>query len=223
MAKLVLSRDGKVVNHYFLDKPSFSIGRNADNDIALDDALLDPIQFSIIKVGNDAIVEDTQGEGKARLNGKPLTRQILQHLDIIDLGKYQLRYMSSGTVSDVDLDRTMLIQTVRSPDAGGAPVVLGMASAATEKVKLREGSVEFLSGPAAWKAGKLIPLERVVTTFGDPGEKLIVLTRRPQGIFLSHVEGPKLPRVNGETINAPHALKVGDLIEGAGFKFKLVA
>jgi len=223
MAKLVLSRDGKVVNHYFLDKPSFSIGRNADNDIALDDAQLDPIEFSVIKVGNDAIVEGATGAGKARVNGKPLARQILQHLDVIDLGKYQLRYMSSGTVSDADFDRTMLIQTVRSPDAGGAPVVLGMGSAATEKVKLREGSVEFLSGPAAWTAGKIIPLERVVTTFGDPGEKLIVLTRRPHGIFVSHVEGPKLPRVNGETITSPHVLKVGDLIEGAGYKLKLAS
>lgn len=223
MAKLVLSRDGKVVNHYFLDKPSFSIGRNADNDIALDDALLDATEFSVIKVGNDAIVEGATGTGKARVNGKPLARQILQHLDVIDLGKYQLRYMSSGTVSDADFDRTMLIQTVRSPDAGGAPVVLGTRSAATEKVKLREGSVEFLSGPAAWTAGKIIPLERVVTTFGDPGEKLIVLTRRPHGIFVSHVEGPKLPRVNGETITSPQVLKVGDLIEGAGYKLKLAS
>ena len=223
MAKLVLSRDGKVVNHYFLEKPVFSVGRDIGNDIALADEQLDSRLLSIAKVGNDAIAEKASGTGTVRINGKPFTRHILQHLDIIDLGRYQLRYMSAGTAADAELDRTMLIRTVRSPDAGAAPQVVELAPVKVETVKLREGSVEFISGPAAWKAGRIIPLERVVTTFGEPGEKLIVLTRRPHGIFVSHVEGRKLPRVNGEAIgNAAHALKSGDVIEGAGYKLKLV-
>lgn len=224
MAKLVLSRDGKVVNHYFLDKPVFSVGRDASNDIALADEQLESRLLSIAKVGNDAIAEKTLNAGAARINGKPFTRHILKHLDIIDLGRYQLRYMSAGTAADAELDRTMLIRTVRSPDAGVAPHVVELAPVKVETVKLHEGSVEFISGPVAWKAGKIVPLERVVTTFGEPGEKLIVLTRRPHGVFLSHVEGRKLPRVNGEAIGtAAHALKSGDVIEGAGYKLRFVA
>lgn len=223
MAKLVLSRGGKVINHYFLDRANISIGRDAGNDIAIDDVQLAQLHLAITRVGKDAIVEDTQGHGGAHINGRPLTRHILQHLDIIEVGGYQLRYMSASLVTDADFDRTMLIETVRSSDAGGVPTVLAGAPSSSSKVRLCEGSVEFISGPAPWKAGKIIPLEQVVTTFGDPGEQLIVLTRRPNGITLSHVEGRKLPRVNGETIiaNAAHGLKAGDLIEGAGYKLKL--
>lgn len=225
MAKLVLSRDGKVVNHYFIDKTSISIGRDVGNDIAIDDAQLGEGRLSITRVGKDAIAENMPGQDGVRINGKPLTRQILQHLDIIELGQHQLRYMSASLATDADLDRTMLIETVRSPDAGGVPTVLAVAPVTTSRVKLCEASVEFISGPAPWKAGKIIPLEQVVTTFGDPGEQMIVLTRRPNAITLSHVEGRKLPRVNGETIipNAARALKAGDLIEGAGYKLRLAS
>ncbi|MDE2598594.1 MAG: FHA domain-containing protein [Rhodocyclaceae bacterium] len=229
MAKLVLSRDGKVVNHYFLDKPVFSIGRDTGNDIALADEQLDARLLSIARVGNDAIVEKLLSAGSANINGKPFTRHILQHLDIIDLGRYQLRYMSAGTAADAELDRTMLIRTVRAATADAAPLATELVpfkveAAKVETVKLREGKVEFISGPAAWTAGSIVPLERVVTTFGEPGDRLIVLTRRPHGIFLSHVEGRKLPRINGETIgNAAHALKPGDIIEGAGCKLRFVA
>ena len=92
------------------------------------------------------------------------------------------------------------------------------------RARLMGGNVEFISGPMPFKPGKLIPLVQVVTTFGEPGEKLLVLTRRPQGVFLSHVEGPKHPRINGRSIgDAPHALQVDDLIEGAGYKLRFTS
>jgi hypothetical protein len=69
----------------------------------------------------------------------------------------------------------------------------------------------------------MIPLVNVVTTFGEPGEKLLVLTRRPHGVFVSHVEGSRHPRVNGRAIGeTPCELKAGDVIEGAGYKLKFV-
>jgi pSer/pThr/pTyr-binding forkhead associated (FHA) protein len=48
-----------------------------------------------------------------------------------------------------------------------------------------------------------------------------VLTRRPQGYFITHVEGPNPPTVNGQAIGtAPHALKDHDLVELAGVKME---
>lgn len=224
MAKLVLSLNGKVVNQHFIDKPNITIGSGSGSDICIDDAALKPVHLSIVKLGHDTIVEGAQDGQGTRVNGKPLTRQILKHLDIIDLGKHQLRYMSAGIASDADLDRTMFIQTVRAPDAGDAVQLADAALAPAGRARLMGGSVEFVAGPMPFKAGKLIPLVQVVTTFGEPGEKLLVLTRRPHGVFLSHVEGSRYPRINGRTIsNAPHALNVGDLIEGAGYKLKFVA
>ena len=48
-----------------------------------------------------------------------------------------------------------------------------------------------------------------------------MLTRRPQGYFITHVEGTKQPSVNGQSIGAaPHMLKDHDVIEIAGVKME---
>ena len=224
MAKLVLSLNGKVVNHYFIDKPSITIGSGASNDIAIEDTTLSPVHLSLVKLGHDTIAEVAQDSLGIRVNGRPLTRQILKHLDVIELGKHQLRYMSAGIASDAELDRTMFIQTVRSPSAGDAVPLMDVAIAPAGRARLMGGNVEFIAGPAPFKAGKVIPLVNVVTTFGEPGEKLLVLTRRPHGVFITHVEGNRQPRVNGRSIGtAAHELSAGDIIEGAGYKLKFTA
>jgi len=51
--------------------------------------------------------------------------------------------------------------------------------------------------------------------------QVAVLTRRPQGYFITHVEGAARPTVNGAQIGpAPHALKDHDVIELAGVKME---
>ena len=48
-----------------------------------------------------------------------------------------------------------------------------------------------------------------------------MLTRRPQGYFITHVEGAARPAVNGQQIGAaPHSLKDHDVIELAGVKME---
>ena len=51
--------------------------------------------------------------------------------------------------------------------------------------------------------------------------QVAVLTRRPQGYFITHVEGANRPTVNGQSIGAaPHSLKDHDVIELAGVKME---
>jgi len=80
------------------------------------------------------------------------------------------------------------------------------------------GAIQILSGG---NAGKELELAKPLTTLGKPGVQVAVLTRRPQGYFITHVEGPNPPTVNGQAIGtAPHALKDHDLIELAGVKME---
>ena len=70
-------------------------------------------------------------------------------------------------------------------------------------------------------AGKELELTKPLTTLGKPGVQVAVLTRRPQGYFITHVEGATRPTVNGQQIGAaPHALKDHDVIELAGVKME---
>lgn len=79
-------------------------------------------------------------------------------------------------------------------------------------------AIQILNGP---NAGKDFDLVKGLTTLGKPGVQVAVLTRRPHGFFITHVEGASFPSVNGEPLGAhPHALQDHDLIELAGIKME---
>jgi hypothetical protein len=80
------------------------------------------------------------------------------------------------------------------------------------------GAIQLLSGA---NAGRELELIKPLTTLGKPGVQVAVLTRRPQGYFITHVEGANRPIVNGQAIGAaPHSLKDHDVIELAGVKME---
>jgi len=221
LAKLVLSLNGNVLNQYFTDKPVLSIGRDDANDIAVNDALLSREHARITTVGEDHIIEDLQSSNGTLINGAPATKKILHHRDVIGLGSHTLRYLNTRMASEVDLERTMLIKAL---PRDGVPAEdrqpAAMPAIRTTKVWLPEASVKVLAAKAGeYSLGVTVRLDRVVTTFGTPGERLIVISHRPQGYFLTHVEGQHLPRLNGKAITAEaHPLQHGDEIEAAGYK-----
>ncbi len=80
------------------------------------------------------------------------------------------------------------------------------------------GIIQILSGP---NAGTELPLAKPLTTLGKPGVQVAVIAKRPQGYFLTHVEGANFPVVNGKTLDAQaHQLGDHDVIELAGVKME---
>ena len=63
----------------------------------------------------------------------------------------------------------------------------------------RTGTIQILSGP---NAGKELPLTKPLTTLGKPGVQVAVIAKRPQGYFITHVEGANFPVVNGKALDA---------------------
>jgi len=91
-----------------------------------------------------------------------------------------------------------------APAAGGAP--------------LREAVIQVLSGAAA---GRTLDLTKNLTTIGKPGLQVAVITKRPNGYFITHVEGATYPTLNGASLGAQaRALSDHDLIEIAGVKME---
>ncbi len=98
-----------------------------------------------------------------------------------------------------------------------APIVMP-AIAATTPTLGRSAAVQILSGA---NAGKELDLVKSLTTLGKPGVQVAVLTRRPQGFFITHVEGEKFPSVNGQALaNQARQLNDHDVIELAGIKME---
>jgi hypothetical protein len=79
-------------------------------------------------------------------------------------------------------------------------------------------ALQILTGASA---GKEMDLTKNLTTLGKPGVQVAVITRRPQGYFITHVEGVNYPVVNGKTLDAQaRPLSDHDVIELAGVKME---
>jgi hypothetical protein len=153
--------------------------------------------------------------------------------------------------SAADFEKTMIIRSpakaapaAAAAPAAGAPAapaaeasksdtVTNMKAMAPEVVKaappppppahaehgpLPEAAIQVLSGAAA---GRTLDLTKNLTTIGKPGLQVAVITKRPNGYFITHVEGASFPTLNGASLGATaHPLADHDMIEIAGVKME---
>ena len=132
-----------------------------------------------------------------------MPRRILQHGDVIEFGNFHLRYLNPRTAVEIDLERTMLItglfgkSTPARDEATPPATEVRVPAARATRIRFPKGRLKVLAGS---DAGRSIELDRVVATIGKPGQQLAVITRRPHGYFVTHVEGRRHPRVNRRSI-----------------------
>jgi hypothetical protein len=105
-----------------------------------------------------------------------------------------------------------------APAPAAAPSAAHASQAPAASGPLREAAIQVLSGAAA---GRTLDLTKNLTTIGKPGLQVAVITRRPNGYFVTHVEGATYPTLNGASLGAQaHPLNDHDLIEIAGVKME---
>src|SRR5436305_1153146 len=262
MAKLILSMDGLVLKEIPLTKERTTIGRKPHNDIQIDNLAVSGEHAVIVTILNDSFLEDLGSTNGTIVNGNPIKKHFLQNNDVIELGKYKLKFVGEAAPAasgeKADFEKTMVLRPAAMKAAAGAAAAGGgaqaavaqrqaavqasAASAAAAGIADKDartapaaapaaaaqaapgkpaqplGAIQLLSGG---NAGKELELTKPLTTLGKPGVQVAVLTRRPQGYFITHVEGDKRPTVNGQEIGAaPHSLKDHDVIELAGVKME---
>ena len=215
MAKLILTIDGEVAGTHFIDTPRFTIGSLEGSSLHLALPGVSRSHAVITTVGNDDILEDLNSTNGTLVNGKKITRHILQHDDVIEIAACQIRYRSQKAASGPSLDRTMVIKGLAPEDGRRIPQAAGLERAAARRTAqargaTRLGLVRMTKGP---QAGTDIELSRVLSTFGKPGVQLVVINRRPHGYFITHVEGRKPALLNGKSIGSePRPLMPNDVI-----------
>jgi pSer/pThr/pTyr-binding forkhead associated (FHA) protein len=301
MAKLILSLDGIVLKEQELTKERTTIGRKPHNDIQIDNLAVSGEHAVIVTILNDSFLEDMGSTNGTLVNGTSVKKHFLQNGDVVEVGKYKLKYINevatnttaadfektmvlrapmartqSGprTLSDTQLGhaaRTHGVGTVTSLNrasaavpvqsslqaTGTAGVAYGMPAAA--KAAVSEGTlaaepasppaaaaallsqstpvaarsitvsqpspaamplaaIQILTGPSA---GRELELAKSLTTVGKPGVQVAVITRRPQGYYITHVEGASFPILNGKPLDAQaHPLNDHDIVELAGVKME---
>jgi hypothetical protein len=258
MAKMILSMDGLVLKEIPIAKERMTIGRKPHNDIQIDNLAVSGEHAVIVTILNDSFLEDLGSTNGTLVNGQPIKKHFLQHNDVVELGKYKLKYMNEQAGQSrgaADFEKTMVLRpgqaavgrpatAVAEPQAARAAMAAsGAVSVAQPSPTLSESQgfktapapgpgvpqapaaaahlpavVQILSGA---NAGRELELVKPLTTIGRTGVQTAVITRRPQGYFITHVEGTTFPVLNGHVLDAhPHALADHDVIEIAGVKME---
>jgi len=263
MAKLIMSLDNAVIREVSLEKERFTIGRKAHNDIQIDNLAVSGEHALIVTILKDSFLEDLGSTNGTLVNGNPVKKHILQNNDVIEIGKYKLKYVTeapTGQTSVADFEKTMVLRApIGKPAAVAGPlgdtqinqsssapkpppaapaaaspaasaplgpsatqsqpaVHAAPAPPAAPKAPDKLASIQILTGGAA---GKELELTKNLTTLGKPGVQVAVITRRPHGYFITHVEGANFPVINGKTLDAQaHQLNDHDVIELAGVKME---
>ena len=216
MAKLIVSQNGEVIENRFLNESSFTIGSLADSDLCLAINGVSRAHARIHSVGNDDILEDLNSTNGTLVNGRPITRHILQNDDVIEIADTQIRYRNHKAIDGPSFDRTMIIQA-SDLDRGAPAQPVGAYALATAKKELRfkkSGRLGLIRAFDGTQPSQEIELSEVLHVFGIPGKQLAVINSRPQGYFITHVEGKKPARLNGKSIgHEPRPLAPNDTIE----------
>jgi predicted component of type VI protein secretion system len=281
MAKLILSLEGSVIREIPLDKDRITIGRKAQNDIPIENLAVSGEHACIVTILNDSFLEDLGSTNGTLVNGNQVKKHILQNNDVIEIGKYKMKYVveaagsGGGAAAPADdFEKTMVMRApARAPaapkpapaaapppapkpaapapaaappppppkpaapapaaappppapkpaaPAPGPVAAPPPAPAPAPSAKPAEpqplAALQILTGTSA---GKEIELTKNLTTLGKPGLQVAVITRRPQGYFITHVEGASYPVVNGKVLDAQaRPLNDHDVVELAGVKME---
>ncbi|HZM37172.1 MAG TPA: FHA domain-containing protein, partial [Burkholderiales bacterium] len=135
MAKLILSMDGLVLKEIPLTKERTAIGRKPHNDIQIDNLAVSGEHAVIVTILNDSFLEDLGSTNGTVVNGNPIKKHFLQNNDVIELGKYKLKFVgeaasAGGGPDKADFEKTMVLRPSAMKAAQVAALGGGDAQAA---------------------------------------------------------------------------------------------
>ena len=236
MAKLILSMDGLVLKEILLTKERMSIGRKASNDIQIDNLAISGEHAAVVTILNDSFLEDLNSTNGTLVNGQPVKKHFLKNGDVVELGKYKLKYVTEVVqhAEAADFEKTMVMRpnSIKPGPVAGSPSPLAndeskpfdSAQSASQPpappppIAAALGAIQILNGASA---GRELELTKTLTTLGKPGVQVAVIAKRPQGYFITHVEGASFPVLNGLVLDSQaHQLHDHDVIELAGIKME---
>lgn len=220
MPKMIVSIDGVVIKEVTLAKDRTTLGRRPYNDIVIDNLAISGEHAVLHMVGNDVQIEDLNSTNGTYVNARAVKKQALEHNDIVEVGKYKIRYLTGTEPAELATD-------VQAPGAQrvGAQVIsapIPLSTASTVVGTLNGGvlpaAIRVLSGVGA---GRELSLEKVVTTIGKPGIAVAAVTRRLHGYVIAPIDGGTT--LNGEKLGSEAVtLQDGDVLELGGTKMQFI-
>ncbi|MBT2324980.1 FHA domain-containing protein [Variovorax paradoxus] len=215
MPKMIVSIDGVVIKEVTLAKDRTTLGRRPYNDIVIDNLAISGEHAVLHMIGGDVYLEDLNSTNGTFINGRAVKKQALEHNDVIEVGKYKIRYLVGSGASEGAGPVPTIVPAPPGPiPLSSAPTVHQPFGGGTGVAVMR-----VLSGSGA---GRELSLQKVVTTIGKPGVAVAAVTRRLHGYVVAPIDGGT--ELNGEPLgNEAVALQDGDVLEVGGTRMQFVA
>jgi pSer/pThr/pTyr-binding forkhead associated (FHA) protein len=224
---IVLSEDGEA-QEFPLTGQQISIGRDENNLICLGDKSVSRHHATVQRVYSGFTIQDEGSTNGTRVNGRLVSKQFLKHRDLIEIGKYHLRYLQVAPeeAAEEDADKTTVIRRVRqselapNPDRPAPVRAVAEAQAPIHAVAEARAPDETTPEPAPAQEneefeftakvcylagdqkGREVEVDRAFFSVGNPGGDLVLINRRHTGYFLLKVGGEVPPTINGKPIKA---------------------
>jgi pSer/pThr/pTyr-binding forkhead associated (FHA) protein len=242
MSKLILSFEGTVLQTVAVGRDRITIGRKPENDIQVDNLAVSGLHAAVTMEGDDVVLEDLHSTNGTIVNGQLIQKHVLHNFDVIELGKHKLKYVVESAAAHAQAEKTMVMRRPLMPQAPApaaahapaappappapraappapppyTPAAAPAPAPAAAAEHQRDAALQILSGPAA---GRLLELTKAATKVGRPGVEMSVIARRPNGYFITHLEGTGSPQLNGKAIgDHTEQLHDQDTLEIAGTK-----
>ncbi|MCP4716784.1 MAG: FHA domain-containing protein [Deltaproteobacteria bacterium] len=226
-------KDQPLSQHLLEKDKTLTIGRRENNNIVIDNLAVSGSHAKIDGLDEGFLLTDLKSKNGTFVNGKTVPVHWLKNGDVVTIGKHTLLFslaegehessqppgedaMDKTMVLDTDAHRAMLDKTTQDlPD--------------TEAPKETSGILSFLKGGE----GEIVLKKKLIKIGKDPsndivisglmmGKTAITISKRPNGFYLSFVEGMTKPKVNGRVIKSSVQLKEFDTIELGGARMEFI-
>lgn len=214
-SKLIITLDGAIVNEYFINKDSISIGRKLNNDIQLDELTVSGNHSLIQTIDDETFVKDNASTNGTLLNGVRIKKSALKHGDIIQIGNYQFAYHDAQDEYQPTMFIKAEVDDVKKEVENIKKEIT--VSNTTDISDIPFAGVRVLNGPLK---SKVLELRKPFNTIGFDGKKLAIIARNPDGYTISALNDRSfrrqtdIPKINGSTLgNDFKKLNDHDVIE----------
>ena len=120
-----------------MTKERTTIGRKPHNDIQIDNLAVSGEHAVIVTILNDSFLEDLGSTNGTVVNGNPIKKHFLQNNDVIELGKYKLKFIGDAAPvpagDKADFEKTMVLRPTPKPTAAAATAAVGVQAAVAQR------------------------------------------------------------------------------------------
>jgi hypothetical protein len=208
MPKLTVFFKLKAIDSYLFDNGLIHIGSDESNELHIDSLAIAPVHAVIAYHDGINTIKQLDENFPVLVNGKKIQAAALQDNDRVILGKHELLFHTTESVSDPMMD---------------APIersFIANQNSVDEHTPIANASLQVLNGE---NIGKLFLLKKAMTRIGTSGSGsgVVVIAKRKEGYFVSALENPESILVNKRLIhNTFLKLDNNDVLDIGGTAFQ---